>query len=407
MLKFFNENVITEEMISMIKENRKRYVSHKVVNYNRNFVEHVSFEKSIKVNSQNDEILQLVEKHLVPCINNYWLENFKLKNYSYKDLPSKLKKYMYQVDPLFFSIWQDRMAHNWIEKDLDKRFERLQSVVPDYTDRDFEDYILLGKSIPTTLGKKAYDSASRAYKEVQSIIKANINLFTHFMTFTFAHEEHKDKHLEKNEFRLQHEVDLKFKYVDGTDFEIAKGKYTEIIKKIKRDGFKFEYLTVWELQQNGAYHFHMLCTGIPPGMQYKIPQWLDYDYVRKKFNHAYGFKDWIYGKSDIQEIKEPARLSTYVSKYILKSFYNVNPDTYEQYLGKKKYFRSTGLVHAKEEYVDKFDYEDIPDDVTPFKKEIVNPYNDGLITKKIYTLIKKEASQEDGGSILSVTCELI
>ncbi|MNJ67030.1 hypothetical protein D3C77_631630 [compost metagenome] len=95
--------------------------------------------------------------------------------------------------------------------------------------------------------------------------------------------------------------------------------------------------------------------------------------------------NWQFGKSDCQPIKNKARLTTYVSKYIIKSFQNVKEETYEDYLNKKKYFVTSGLKRPDISY----DINTIPnlEEIEPFVKEYMNPYNEGVITKKQYTLV--------------------
>lgn len=398
-MKFFNERVITEDHVSMIKEFLRVYRKHKIINYNNNFIEHSEMEKGIFILDRNNEILKLVEEHLEPWLDPWnviqrSIEQGELVGYDYRKLPLKLRQYMYSVDQLFFNIWFNRMKYRTSEADYDSRHERLLVLIPDYTDEEYERYVLLGNPLPTALGKKARDSARRSYKTVNEIIKCNIDKFTHFITLTVANPEKMDRHRFLNETRLKGEESIEFAYISGDDFELVKKHFTQTMaslsKKMKRKGIPLEYIAVWELQGNGNYHFHMLSTEIPKEELYEVPEWLDYNHLERKRNNGMGLRQWKHGKSDVQLIKNKARLTTYVSKYIIKSFQNVREETYSDYLNKKKYFVTTGLNRPTYEYFS----DDIDEGIKailgeeePFVKEYTNPYNHGLITKRQYSLV--------------------
>lgn len=400
-LKYFSKRYIEKHEIDFLKKSRRRFVRNKVVNHNGNFVEHLSTERLMSVVPKDDEILRMIEEYLEPALNDTWFDDkWRPKNYDFDSLPRKLRSYIKSVDMVMFHVSYVEALEGAPIDEYNRRLDKLEKTNPDFTDDDFIDHVLFGKSIPSTIGRKAKESARRAYKQVNGILKANINKFSHFVTLTFAPEKNKLRHKQLNADRQDGEYNIEFDYVDGNDFEIAKKKFSQYVndfsKKLRKQGIEFEYLAVWELQKNGAYHFHLLTTHIPKMEQYKVPSWLDYDHREDKFERGYGLIYWDYGKSDVQEIKNHAQISTYVSKYILKSFYNVSEETYDTYLGKKKYFASRGLVRPVETYLEdgevhkaleEFDL----DDIEPFEKKYTNPYNDGLITNKIYTLLKEKS----------------
>lgn len=400
-LKYFSERFIRKEDIDILKKTRRKYVRHKVINHNGNFVEHLTTEKLMGVVDRDDEIYKMIKEHLEPALEDVWFdEKWRPKNYSYRSLPRELRSHIFAVDQMMYDVAYKEHANGIGADEYNRRVDKLRMLIPDHTDDDFVDYVLLGKTIPTPLGKKAKDSARRAYKTVNGLFKANINRFTHFVTLTFAPEKNREKHLRLNSERKPGEYDFKVDYVDAYDFDTAKKKFTQRMnnfgKKINAKGFDFEYLAVWELQRNGAYHFHMATTPIPLDEQYKIPSWLDYDHRDDKFEKGYGLKYWKHGKSDVQEIRSQAEMSTYLSKYILKSFRNVTDESYEQYLNKRKYFPSKGLIWPEEKYLDDIDVDETLnefdlDGVVPYEKNYKNTYNDGLITNKIYTLIKEKS----------------
>jgi hypothetical protein len=410
-LRFFSKKFLTDEHIKKLKDSRKIYAKDKVIQHGDNFVEVINYEKRVKVYPQNDELLDMINSIEFHCPIEYMIMNGITKknycNYIYDDLPSKLRSYMSKMDAYFFAVWfSEHMNGNSFVR-YQRLEDRLYAVNDAVTDEDFEKYVILGRSIPSTLGKKAKDSARRSYKSVNAIIKTNIHKFTTFLTFTFAQEKNKNKYVMLNDERLDGEKDLNFDYIDASDFELAKEKYTSIMnmlkKKLKRKGLEFYYLTVWELQKNGNYHFHVLCSDLPNDELYIMPKWLDYDFINKKFYNGQGLKQWSYGKSDVQKIKSPARVTSYVSKYIIKSFLNVDSDSYIDYLHKKKYFVSQNLDKPIIDYFDKVsDFDGLIDDlalenIDPFIKEFINPYNDGKIISKVYSKITKkiESSRQD------------
>jgi hypothetical protein len=400
-LKFFNEKVVTREHVDMIKGNLKIYVTDKITNFNNNFIEHRKMEKGVLVNDKNDVILKLVEQHLEPWLDPWEviqmqiLSNSKME-YEFKKLPIALRKYMKKMDALFYEISYNRYSKFTAVNEYDYRHERLIKLIPDFTEDEYEQYVHLGHTIPTGLAKRARDSARRSYKSIKDIFKSNVDRFSMFMTLTVADEKNKDRHLEKDRQRGEGEYSVQFEYIHGADFERVKKEFSKIMynlsRKLKRKGIPFEYVAVWELQTNGNYHFHLLCTRIPIEELYTIPKWLDYDYIGGKSNHANGLGDWKHGKSDVQEIKDKTKISTYVSKYIMKSFKNVDELGYQEYLNKKKYFVTRGLERSTYEYLDEKNVQamlgNLVGNLEPFVNEYVNPYNNGLITSNHYTTIK-------------------
>lgn len=403
-LRYFSKRFIKWEDIDILKQGRKKQVQNKIINHGGNFIEVTKMEKAMSVVDRDDPILILIEKHLVAAMSDVWFDDhWRPKNYEFDTLPSKLKKYMKQIDELAF----DRSYRSGkVPKEVyDRRVDKLLKVMPEYTDDEFMDYVLLGKPIPNTIYRNAKESARRAYKKVNGILKTNINKFEMFVTLTFAPEENKEKHLKLNGERREGEIDIKFDYVEGKDFEKVKIKFSQKMndfsKKIKAMGYDFQYLAVWELQRNGAYHFHLLTTRIPKTELYKVPSWLDYDHKKDTFDKGYGLMYWNYGKSDVQEIKNHAQISTYISKYILKSFYNLDSlDACELYKGQKKYFATRGLDRSEEEYLESSEVNNILKEFDliedePYEREYINPYNNGIIKNNIYTLIdKKKKSPE-------------
>lgn len=399
LLRYFSRSVITREHIENLKNSLKKNKKNKIINYNDNFIEHTVMEKGIRLLDKEDEIFLLIKEYLEPWLDDWYvmqkqIELGRWQAYDFYKLPRKLQSYMLSVDTMLHANWWRNVGYSTSIEEYDRREQQLKSLIPEYTQDDYDRYVLLGHRIPDTDGKKARAAARRAYKVLNEIIKCNIDKFEQFVTFTVAPEKNKKKHLDLNASRAPGEKDIKLTYIDGTDFEAVKKKYIRVMttlgQKLKRKGIPFEYITVWEIQTNGNYHFHILCSRIPKEELYDVPEWLDikHDDVNKERAFGQGLSIWKYGKSDVQEIKDKSRLTTYVSKYIMKSFQNVRVDQYQEYLQKKKYFPSKGLVRPEIEYFGDDEELDLDvDDLEPFVKKYTNPYNDGLITKKLYSKI--------------------
>lgn len=359
---------MNDKHLKALRDSRKIYVKNKRVVYSDNFVEFYKNEKSRKILPDNDEILKMINDIKILNENEVFLQLLqtgKYQNYDFESLPKELKRYMRQIDNYYFEVeYQQylRQKNGVNIEEYEKKEEQFYKVygalegVEGAIERSglYEKHVILGHNI-STLGKKAKDSARRAYKTVIGLYRANAHKFKYFVTLTFAPEKEKDKHLRKNEERLEGEKEVIFEYIDGLDFERAKEAYVAFMKvfrkELKRKGIELEYLTVWELQKNGAYHFHLLCSDIPERYMYKTPEWLDYDYKKKRFNNGFSLNYWKYGKSDIQEIRDNNKMTTYISKYILKSFLEVDEDSYEKYMNQKKYFPSRNLIKPTESYV--------------------------------------------------------
>jgi len=368
------------------------YTYTKTVRYSDDLFDSYVYGKGVRISKQHElynEFQALKERCkdvqiIMPVDFNEEIttKNTYPKNYDWGLLSPSMKRFIRE---------QDIVAYNRQYADIykinydayDRRIERLRAIYPVITDDMLVDYVLLGKTIPTTSYKKAMDSARRSYKKVNGIIKANLDVFDTFITLTFAEGDKVDKH--KN-------LGLHFDYVDGADFENVKKAFTLLFKQIRRKQ-EVSYICVWEQTKRGNYHFHILSSSIDDTLLIDNPSILQYDTIKRRYDNSKGLKMWKHGKSDVQLINDKNRMSTYVSKYILKSIYNILEDDEEmmKYNGKKKYFTSTGLVQPIETYTD-----DSVHDIESFEvyeKEVLNPYNDSVIVKKVYTK-KKDAVQD-------------
>lgn len=128
----------------------------------------------------------------------------------------------------------------------------------------------------------------------------------------------------------------------------------EIIKKYNKKLYNLKYtkynnlkwLIVPEEHKDGAYHLHMLISGIP---KEKII-YSGYDYYNKEKNYSrkvynwidtinYGFNDYVY-IGDI-EILEKIKIASYITKYITK-------DLADKRFNRKMFWTSKGLKKPTE-----------------------------------------------------------
>lgn len=365
--------------------------SHRIVDYGGNWLQVSTHEKLVWVNGSGllyEEYEKLVERTkdvwikfiMVPDGNGGQIEKMVPWNYDFDSLPRILRDHIEEQDEKMFHRYYSYFKGVSAEE-YNRRLERLEKIIPDFTDGDFQRYVMLGHPLPTPQYKKALDSARRAYGKVKALLMCNINDFSEFVTLTFANESSREK-LEG--------FGANFIYVEGTDFESVKNAFTDWMEALQRraksKGYSIKYICVWEMTEKGVYHFHLVTNTVLDSEKLKNPDWLDYDNRTKQYKNSIGLGSWMHGKSDIQRIKDHSRISTYLSKYILKSIWNIHEDEelIERYKGKKKYFTSRGLQKPDVSYMDYFDDQFEED---PYVTEVINPYNQGAIKNEIYTFV--------------------
>lgn len=385
-MKFFSKYIMTREHVRALRESRRVFVKDKLVDFDGNFVEHVHHEKGIWVAPADDPILdeldslQVYEQPIFDKTVGRW------KNYDYNSLSWRLKKYMQEKDAEFFNRWYKKQKFKDLipVEEIDKRLLRLEKEKGVLTSEDIED-ILTGKN-KTSICKKARDSARRAYASLIGLIRANLDKFDAFVTLTFARRENDEKYKD---------FGASFRYVDDVrNFKEVKAKFSSFIntlsKNMRRKGLEFEYVATWEMHADGSFHFHMICSTVPDDLLCDAPEWLDVDFKTGKRRNGKMLIHWEYGKSDYELVRDRERMSTYISKYVLKSLRNIDEEHYETFLNAKKYFSSRGLEKPKVSYV--FSDEDFMSLLEKIKGygeayPIVykNAYNNGEIVKNVYS----------------------
>lgn len=225
--------------------------------------------------------------------------------------------------------------------------------------------------------------------------KCNLSMFKYFVTLTFAPIEEKERHIEKNNNRFPNDYNLKFKYVnDSNNIEECSKELHLFFNKFKiqlnRRGYNLFYLGVPEYQKNGSIHYHFLMSDIPADLLYEVPSWLDINYFKgSEFNNGVGLKSWLYGKSDVELIKNKSRVTSYISKYMLKSFYDLSNSDYLERLNKQRFYKSNNLVKPNELTEAEYDLlsEEIENEcIGVYRTEHTNIFTDNTTVKTIYQL---------------------
>lgn len=270
-------------------------------------------------------------------------------------------------------------------------------------DEVYQEYVLNNKSIPLTTKVKMKKSLDRTIEMFNEYAYCNCDKFKYFITLTFANVFDSNKHKCMNEINDNCKKELKIKYVDDcSNYECCvKALNTFLVKIrtfIKRYNEKNKtlydvlYLGVPEYQKNGAIHYHFLFSDLPEEMFYNVASWLDYDNVSKKRKNGLGIKYWTYGKSDVEIIKDNARVSSYCSKYMIKSFYELSESEYFDRLDKKRYYASQNLEKAKIKHCNNFDDGSFGF-YSQFSRESFNTFNNSYIKKTIYQV--KALNEDD------------
>ena len=147
-------------------------------------------------------------------------------------------------------------------------------------------------------------STRRTKQSIYNISRAN--KWDYFSTFTF----------EKNRY----------------DYDICKKNLQTFLKNTKnRVCPGLEYLAVPEQHKDGAYHFHALLKGVTDDI-------ICDSYEKGKLM----FKNWRYGISQLEEVKETNRVAMYITKYITK-------ELVEDVKNRQRYLCSNGVKRAEEQ----------------------------------------------------------
>lgn len=212
------------------------------------------------------------------------------------------------------------------------------------SDWAYEKYVKNLDRFPYTKREIKKQSLNRTIDKFKGLAMANAHLFSNFITLTFADIKDKEKHLELNKEKEMFD----FIYVNNVyDYQNCMKFFSQFLKNIKKKlqklDIEFYYLGVCELQKNGRIHFHLVTSELPKEVLYDVPKWLDYDYYEETDNNGVGINLWKYGKSDVQAIQDKARVTTYISKYMYKTF-NETFGSQVELSGRNRYYCSKNLI---------------------------------------------------------------
>lgn len=160
--------------------------------------------------------------------------------------------------------------------------------------------------------KSKYVSIHRTKDKIYQI--ANCNTWSYFATLTFKDEEIRTD-IKKCKKQLRYFLN----------------KYAA--KRIEKSGRSdFKYLFVPERHEKGGFHFHGLITEVSED-----------ELIEKK--DGYMWKAWKYGISDLSEVRDMERISTYITKYITKDI-----ETQIDQIGTSRYIASRNCNTPKTQY---------------------------------------------------------
>lgn len=144
-------------------------------------------------------------------------------------------------------------------------------------------------------------SVNRSKKNLYRIARSNN--WQYFLTLTFDRKE-----------------DNKFghKVIDSSNYDEVSSTFSKWVNSIKKyKAPDFMYLAVPEYHADKKhFHFHLLCRDLGD------IQLIDSGVCTETGDIMYNIPDWVYGFSTATKIKDNARVTTYIGKYITKELMN-------------------------------------------------------------------------------------
>ncbi len=401
-LRYFNETW-TKENRKIILKSLKVIVNKKYIRYKDNFVEEKIFEKKIKVYDKENPLFKefsqikdneqdwynklsvLARRYINELSKKKWKEEnarvpstYTTRQYAYienqlerleeyfvsnevyhcflrSDLElreSAINRFIFNREPVYSPLLIMEKVKLYAIKNRLPYFDAKGNLLPSI----IKQYVVERKRLPMTEYEKIKSSVKRTKKEFINLARTNLEDFEYFVTLTFAEQESKAEHLEKNKNSVEYgEYDLKFVYVeDPTNYEscvkMMNSFFTNFRREIKKYDLDLKYLGVPEYQKNGNIHYHFLMSELPTDVLYDIPSWLDYDYKIKARRYDKGIKKWVYGKSSVERIENKMGIVEYISKYLTKSLEEIKETSFLERLNKRRYYYSRNLEKPVNEY---------------------------------------------------------
>ncbi len=429
---FSNLDVFTEKDKEQIRTFCRIKIKNKKIVLSNNFVKNVNYQKNVSVIEKSQEYIELSTLSLgqVNWFNNLTKKTkkflhdkcyvktmqdknvYSISDYTYNNI---IDKCHYKVEKKFddslldstgdvdIEVFRYFYQHNKLpETEKDKYMKILKYVVDE--EIESEEWIdmngdiksdkvaeYINKSLPSTTKEKMRISLNRTKEKFDNLAKTNADKFNYFLTLTFAHIKNKEKHLALNANKTNDDHSLEFSYLDDTknfdDTNKALNRFLDFMKKrFKKVNKEFYYLGVPEFQSNGSIHYHFLINDILDGDVVNVPSWLDYDFNKNERSYGLMTKYWYYGKSDIQEINDKKRVTSYIAKYLMKNLEEMDKKGFYEKLNKRRYYYSRNLTKPTIEYDYENKYLEESDYTDLFVSYKTNGFNNSKIETTIYTL---------------------
>lgn len=125
--------------------------------------------------------------------------------------------------------------------------------------------------------------------------------------------------------------------IDRFNFDECSKKVRKFFNNLLKDYKTFRYLAIPEQHKNGAWHFHVLFSGLPDSIFY------DSGIVQNGLK-IYNLSKYRLGFTNFSKVVNTQKLSNYILKYISKSLLNI-PD-------RQRFYCSKGLNKPSEQVFD-------------------------------------------------------
>lgn len=113
------------------------------------------------------------------------------------------------------------------------------------------------------------------------------------------------------------------------DYDVCIKRFRQWVSNLKKRFCpNLQYLFIVEPHKDGAYHLHGLMSGVDPSLLDQIK------------SDVYVFRNYNFGICDVQPVKDSAKISNYITKYITKELFFKGSN-------KHNYFCSRGLKHPE------------------------------------------------------------
>lgn len=137
---------------------------------------------------------------------------------------------------------------------------------------------------------------------------------------------------------------------DRFDFSAFYKPFSNFVRNYKKTfGVKFDYVFVPEQHADGAWHLHGLVNGLPLEhlRPFRLDEHLPY-FIRDKLLQGIQLYDWTafaerFGWTIVEPLRDAARASSYITKYIGKGFAND-----DRYKNTRLFMPSLGLKRAEQ-----------------------------------------------------------